>query len=121
MHGGRFAGENSLMKAAVRRAEHRSAISCKPHGQAEARRNHVPLIQSSETMDGRSGLVSLRVVCGQIRTDRASVIETKSEARREPIGESDGVQCVQSGGDELAAARRGLAVCRLNRLTCTIG
>src|SRR5262245_12008151 len=72
-------------------------------------------------MDGRPGLVALRVVCGQVGTNRAIVIETKSEARREPIRESDGVHRVQSGGDELAAARRGLAECRLNRLTGTIG
>ena len=82
MHGRRLAGENPLMKAAEGGSEHGLPVGGQPGREAQARREDSPCIQRSETMDGRSGLVALGIMCGQIRTDRAVVIETQSRDLR---------------------------------------
>ena len=61
-----------------------------------------------------------RIMGGQVRTDRAVVVNAQSDTDGEPIGKSDGVHRIESRGDELSAARCRLAEHCLNRLTSII-
>src|SRR4029077_523100 len=71
MHGRRLAGENPLMKAAEGGSEHGLPVGGQPRREAQAWRKDIPCIQSSETRDGGSGLVSLGIMRRQIWADRA--------------------------------------------------
>src|SRR4030095_4766286 len=58
MHGRRLTREKPLVKTALGRPEHGPAVAGEPRREAKARRKDVPRVQSSETMNGGSGLVS---------------------------------------------------------------